>query len=45
MQEDKELQDDQKLNWTRIYFLILLFNSLLVVLFYLLRIYYNDPVI
>jgi len=45
MQEDKELQDDQKLNWTRIYFLILLFNSLLVVLFYLLRLYYNDPVI
>ena len=45
MQEDKELQDDQKLNWTRIYFLIILFNSLLVVLFYLLRLYYNDPVI
>lgn len=45
MHEDKELQDDQKMNWSRIYLLILLFNSILVVLFYLMRLYFNDPVI
>ena len=30
-----------EMNWTKIYFLILLYNSILVFLFYLLRYFFN----
>lgn len=34
-------KNDEELNWTRIYFLILFFNGVLVFIFYLISYYFN----
>ncbi len=34
-------KDNPEINWNRIYFLILLFNGVLVLLFYFLKVFFN----
>ena len=37
-----DLDNKPETNWGRIYLFILLFNALLVILFYLIRVYFNS---